>query len=325
MTTMRTTHSPVRSPSGGTFEADSALPESAVPHSTAPVTITAALLEGTARLAQDSESARLDAEILLSRILAIPRSSLIIRATDALTDDALREYRDLLNRRAHGMPIAYLIGQREFWSLPFAVTPAVLVPRPETELLVEAALRALPADQSRSVLDLGTGSGAIALSIASERPLARITAVDISSAALGVARANATSLNLDRVDWRCGSWFEPVAGERFDVIVSNPPYVASNDPAVLRLAAEPAVALTPGPTGLEALETIIAHAASHLNSDGWLLLEHGNTQAAAVAELLSHHDFDRIQTDNDYSGRPRVTLGRASSPPITSTLLSSSH
>ena len=291
-------------------------------HSPAPVTVAAALLDGTVRLAQHSESPRLDAEILLGAVISASRSSLIIRASEALTDAALRAYRDVLNRRACGTPIAYLTGQREFWSLPLAVTPAVLVPRPDTEVLVEAALRVLPANEHRSVLDLGTGSGAIALAIASERPHARITGIDISSAALGVARANAASLKLDRVEWRCGSWFDPVATERFDVIVSNPPYVASSDPAVLRLAAEPAVALTPGPTGLEALETIIAHAARHLNSGGWLLLEHGNTQAAAVVQLLVRHDFDHIQTDNDYSSNPRVTLGRASSPAPSSPISS---
>jgi release factor glutamine methyltransferase len=202
-----------------------------------------------------------------------------------------------------------LTGTREFWSLPLIVTPDVLVPRPETELLVEHVLGLLPDGDARSVLDLGTGSGAIALAIASERPRARITGIDVSTQALAVAQANARALGLAHIEWRLGSWFEPVRGERFDVIVANPPYVASGDPALQQLTAEPLLALAPGPTGLEALSAIIDGAAGHLNPEGWLLLEHGSTQGGEVAALLARAGFDTISSHADYSGKTRVTLG----------------
>ena len=191
------------------------------------------------RLRSYSESPRLDAEVLLGKVLGVPRSALIVRAPEPVAADALHRYQSLIERRASGTPVAYLTGTREFWSLQLDVTPAVLVPRPETETLVELALRLLPVDGEPSVLDLGTGSGAIALAVAAERPRARVTGVDISPAALGVARRNAAALGLPRVAWRLGSWFEPVAGERFDLIVANPPYVADTDPALAKLADEP--------------------------------------------------------------------------------------
>jgi release factor glutamine methyltransferase len=214
----------------------------------------------------------------------------------------------LIARRLAGAPVAYLTGLREFWSLELAVTPDVLVPRPETEVLVEVALSRLSREETRAVLDLGTGSGAVALAIASERPLARVIGADVSAPALSVARANAQKLRLPQVDWRLGSWFEAVPGERFDVIVANPPYVATNDPALAALAAEPAIALSSGPTGLEALSAIVEGAGRHLNAEGWLILEHGGTQAAAVARLLARCGFRHIRSQADYAGHPRVTL-----------------
>jgi release factor glutamine methyltransferase len=265
-------------------------------------------------LADRSESPELDAEVLLASVLGVARSALIVRGADPVPGDALRAFGDMIDRRLRGTPVAYLTGTREFWSLPLKVTPAVLVPRPETEILVEQALRLLPASEHRAVLDLGTGSGAVALAVASERPSVRVTGVDISPAALGVARANSRALAVGNVAWRLGSWFDAVPGERFDVVVANPPYVATGDPALAALAAEPALALDGGPSGLEAIEAIVQKAASHLERSGWLLLEHGSSQHRDVAVLLEQHGFRDVRSEDDYSGRPRVTLGTIHSP-----------
>ncbi len=271
-------------------------------------------LRGAAHtLAAHSESPRLDAELLLSEVTGWSRAALIIHGGEPLAAAPRTAYAQLIARRAAGAPVAYLTGSREFWSLSLSVTPDVLVPRPETELLVERALALMPGDEPCSVLDLGTGSGAIALAIASERPQAKLTAVDISSAALAVAAHNARTLGLTRIDWRLGSWFDALADERFDVIVANPPYVAAADPALERLAAEPALALTPGPTGLEALGVIARGAAQHLHPGGWVLLEHGSDQAPAVSRLLADGGFERIRSFVDFSDRPRVTAGRVHS------------
>jgi release factor glutamine methyltransferase len=271
-------------------------------------TVSGSLELAARRLAGHSESPRLDAELLLCKITGLSRAGLIVHGAAPLDADGRAAFDALISRRAGGAPVAYLTGRREFWSLGLAVTPAVLVPRPETELLVEQALALLP-DAPRSLLDLGTGSGAIALAIASERPRTRITAVDLSAAALDVARHNAVTLGLPDIDWRLGSWFGAVADERFDLIVANPPYVAAGDPALSRLAAEPLLALTPGPTGLEALTAIIDAAAAHLEPRGWLLLEHGNEQADAVTRLLEGAGFTGVRTVVDPAGRPRITLG----------------
>ncbi len=272
-------------------------------------TIAEAVKNAELTLGAHSESPRLDAELLLATQLGLPRSALIARGNEpvALIDE--NAYAVLIAKRAGGMPIAYLTGSREFWSLLLRVSPAVLVPRPETEVLVERALGLLPRDAHREVLDLGTGSGAIALSLAHERPHWAITGVDISPAALQVAMQNAKDLKLSRVRWRLGSWFDPVPAERFHLIIANPPYLAANDPALTALRAEPAAALVAGPSGLEALDAIIAQARSFLHAPGWLALEHGISQAAEVAQLLQQRGFASIRTYSDFSGRPRVTLG----------------
>jgi release factor glutamine methyltransferase len=277
-------------------------------------TVLETLRSGVRSLDGHSDSPRLDAELLLGKILGLSRSGLMARGDDAVASECERTYISLIELRRQGAPVAYLTGSREFWSLALRVTPAVLVPRPETEILVELALQRLPKDMPNSVLDLGTGSGAIALAIASERPRARVTGVDISPPALDVARQNARDLGLSRIDWRLGSWFEPVRSERFDMIVANPPYVAATDPALEKLAAEPAIALCDGPTGLEALSAIAAGAAAHLHERGWLLLEHGSGQAPDVSQLLQRHGFADIRSHLDLSGKPRVTLGTAHSP-----------
>jgi release factor glutamine methyltransferase len=277
-------------------------------------TVSEALLRGARSLAACSESPQLDAELLLGKILGRSRSGLIAHGDERVEGERARAYATLIEQRMKGAPVAYLTGVREFWSLALKVTPAVLVPRPETELVVELALKLLntqqrPSPAQKSLLDLGTGSGAIALAMAAESPGLRITAVDISPAALEVAIQNSRDLKLSPIDWRLGSWFEPVRGERFDIIVANPPYVAAADPALEKLSAEPAIALSGGPTGLDALSAIAADASSHLLEGGRLIMEHGNDQAVAVAALLEQHGFMSIRTYLDLSGRPRVTLG----------------
>jgi release factor glutamine methyltransferase len=277
-------------------------------------TVASALGQGVRALSMHSGSPQLDAEVLLSSVLGVERAALIARGSDLLADHELTLYRDLLEQRRGGMPVAYLTGRREFWSLPLKVTPAVLVPRPETELLVEVALQHLPKSAECAVLDLGTGSGAVALAIASERPLARVMGVDVSPGALGIARDNARALARPNVAFRLGSWFDAVPGEVFDVVVANPPYVADHDPALAALAAEPELALVAGPAGLDALVAIIAAAPAHLTRGGWLLLEHGSTQEHEVAKLLKRRGFAGIECHCDYSGLPRVTRGTFSPP-----------
>jgi release factor glutamine methyltransferase len=276
------------------------------------------LQRGARALRSSSDSPRLDAELLLGCALGLSRAGLVARSDEPVAAERERAYQNLIERRLLGAPVAYLTGTREFWSLPLSVTPAVLVPRPETELLVELALQRIPAQGAHpenstasvgSVLDLGTGSGAIALAIASERPGLRVTGVDISPAALAVAIQNSRDLGLAHIDWRLGSWFEAVPGEKFDVIVANPPYVAAADPALQSLRAEPLIALSAGPTGLDALSAIARAAAAHLNVHGWLLLEHGSDQAPEVARLLEGHGFTGVCSQVDFSGKPRVTLG----------------
>jgi release factor glutamine methyltransferase len=279
-----------------------------------PRTVEFALGQGVRSLLAHSGSPRLDAEVLLSSVLGVERALLIARGSDPIADDALRMYRDLIEQRSGGVPVAYLTGRREFWSLPLKVTPAVLVPRHETEILVEVALKHVPKSAERAVLDLGTGSGAVALAIASERPLARVVGVDVSPGALGVARENARALALRNATFRLGSWFDAVPDERFDVVVANPPYVADGDPALAALAAEPALALVAGPEGLDALAAIVARAPSHLTRGGWLLLEHGSTQQLEVARLLERRGFADVACHCDYSGLPRVTRGTLPSP-----------
>jgi release factor glutamine methyltransferase len=278
-------------------------------------TIAETLRRAAHALDRCSDSPRLDAELLLGKLLGQPRSGLIAHSDEPVPAASEDAYDELIEARREGSPVAYLTGSREFWSLPLSVTPAVLVPRPETELLVELALQ--PSGSTLqpdcSVLDLGTGSGAIALALASERPGWRITGVDVSPPALEIALRNGHDLGL-HVDWRLGSWFEPVAGERFDLIVANPPYVAADDPALERLRAEPAIALSGGPTGLEALAAIIGAAASHLNERGCLMLEHGSSQAPGVVRLLQRHGFTNIRSHMDFSGKPRVTLGTLHPP-----------
>jgi release factor glutamine methyltransferase len=273
------------------------------------MTIADAVGSAARDLNASSESPRLDAELLLGKVLGLSRAALMARNDEALPTERAMTFRELIARRAGGAPVAYLTGTREFWSLPLKVTPAVLVPRAETETLIERALELVPAQDDCAVLDLGTGSGAIALAVAWERPRWRVTAVDCSKPALEVAMENSRALNLKQIDWRLGSWLDAVRGERFNLILANPPYVSASDPCLENLRCEPMLALTPGPSGLEALTAIAAQAAQHLHAHGWLVLEHGASQAEAVRELLMRAGFASVRTFLDFSGVPRITLG----------------
>lgn len=258
-----------------------------------------------------SESPRLDAEILLAHTLGIPRSQLFARAGVPLSAGQWAGYELMLERRRAGEPIAYVTGSWEFWSLPLAVSPAVLVPRPETELLVEWALELLPKAMPTTAADLGTGSGAIALALAHERPQAEISAIDISPAALDVARGNAQSLGLANVAFRQADFALWLASAPLhDLIVSNPPYVAQGDPHLRDLAREPELALVAGADGLDCLRSIGNNARRALRSGGGLLLEHGYDQGAVVREILRKAGFVDIETRHDLSGHERATGAR---------------
>ena len=272
-----------------------------------PTRIDAALRQARAQLVPG------EAELLLMHVLGCSHGWLYAHGSDALPPAAGGRFEELVRRRVAGEPVAYLTGRRGFWTLDLQVGPQTLIPRPETELLVELALERLPAGAPCRVADLGTGSGAIALAIASERPAARVVATDASLAALEVARANAAALGLSRVEFRGGDWFAPLAGECFDLVASNPPYIAAGDPHLARgdLRHEPASALAAGPDGLDDLRALVAAAPAHLHPGGWLLLEHGHDQGPAVRALLRQAGFGEVATAVDLEGRDRVSLGRA--------------
>lgn len=257
---------------------------------------------------------RLEAEVLLTHALGKPRSWLIAHAGDALDEAQLRAYDALVQRRRLGEPVAYLTGRRGFWSLELEVTPATLIPRPETELLVELALERLPKAQRARVADLGTGSGAIALAIARERPSAQVTATDASADALAVAQRNASSHRIANVAFAQGDWLAPLAQQRFDVIVSNPPYIEAHDPHLAQgdLRFEPASALASGEDGLDDIRRIVSQARRHLLPGGWLLLEHGWNQGEAVRTLLEGAGYADVFTAKDLEQRDRVSGGRHS-------------
>lgn len=267
-----------------------------------------------------SPSAQLDAELLLGHVLGIGRAGVLADPSRPLSARQAQALSALAQRRQAGEPVAYLVGHREFWSLDFEVTPDVLVPRPETELVVELALDALARVSRPAVLDLGTGSGAIAIAIAHERPEAAVTAVDASRAALAVAAANARRLGAGNVAFREGSWYGPVAGSRFDCIVSNPPYVADDDPALASPSHEPRAALAAGATGFDALAVICAGAPAHLAGGGVLIVEHGATQGPGVREQMTQAGLAGIATHADLAGRPRATRGNSLRPALESGL-----
>jgi release factor glutamine methyltransferase len=261
------------------------------------------------------DSARLDAEVLLAHALGIDRLRLYLDYEKPVLADERDRFRALVKRRAQErVPVSLLLGKREFWSLELRVTPDVLTPRPETETLVEAGLSKLPEPGSSArILDVGTGSGAIALSLASERPQAEITATDLSKAALQIATENADHLHIgERVRFVVGDLFEPVAAERFDLIVSNPPYVAREDAGSLppELAHEPEMALFAGCDGLDLIRRLIAEAGEHLFSGGWLFIEHSPEQVETIEQELRRAGFEEVERRFDLAQRPRVVGAR---------------
>lgn len=257
------------------------------------------------------DSARLDAEVLLAHVLDRPRSYLLAWPDEIPADTQSLAFRSLVDRRARGEPVAHLTGSREFWSLQLNVTPDTLIPRPETETLVAAALERLPTDRSLRIADLGTGCGAIALAIASERPHCHIIATDRSDSALETARLNAGQAGLDHIEFRQGDWCTALATETFDLVVSNPPYIASGDAHLLQgdVRFEPRMALAAGPTGMDDIERIADCVRAHLAGNGTLLLEHGFRQGMAVRALLASLGYRDITTLNDLAGLERVTAG----------------
>ena len=273
------------------------------------MTIAEALAAGTQRLAPHSESPRLDAELLLASLLDVSRGALFARHDDVLSEDRALRFDAQLQRRADHEPIAYLLGTQGFWTLDLQVNPDVLVPRPETELLVEWALEVLPGEDKASVADLGTGSGAIALAIASERPQAQVLATDFSAAALRVAERNAQLNAVGNVRFAAGSWYAALEGQ-FDLIVSNPPYIAAGDAHLPALKHEPISALTDNADGLSCLREIIKGAHEHLRPDAWLLVEHGYDQGTAVRALFEQAGFANVSTRRDLGKQERATGGR---------------
>jgi release factor glutamine methyltransferase len=262
------------------------------------------------RQATEALGDRLEAELLLAHALGVNRAWFFAHADDPADVPGAERFDALVRRRAAGEPIAYITGTRDFWSLTLEVTPATLIPRPETELLVELALERLP--PSGRVVDLGTGSGAIALAIAKERPDARVFAVDASVEALAVARRNAQRLGLERIVFAQGDWLAPFTGECFDLIVTNPPYIESGDHHLGEgdLRFEPATALASGEDGLDDIRRIAAASLPHLAEGGWLLVEHGWNQGVSVRDVLGSAGIDDAFTAQDLEQRDRVSGGR---------------
>ncbi len=269
------------------------------------------LQQAAARLSGSSDSARLDAELLLCRALDCQRSYLFTWPEREPDAEQCAAFEALLARREQGEPVAHILGKREFWSLELAVTSDTLIPRPETELLVEAALARIPPEAEWQIADLGTGSGAIALAIASERPACRVVAVERSPAALAVAQENIRRLGFGNVELLQGEWFAPLAGRQFQMIVSNPPYIPAADPHLQQgdVRFEPRSALVSGDDGLDDIKYLITKAKDFLSPPGWLLLEHGHDQGSAVITLLQAANYQHTENLRDLLGNDRLAIG----------------
>lgn len=267
----------------------------------------------TQQLAETSGSPRLDAEILLAYSLQKPRSFLYTWPEHIPTPSQLKEYESHLKQRQSGQPIAYLTGYREFWGMALTVTPDTLIPRPDTELLIETVLQYVSHQQTLNILDLGTGSGAIAIALASELPKAVITATDKSATALAIAQHNAKQHQQRHIRFILSDWFSGIASdERFDLIISNPPYIAENDEHLTQgdVRFEPRTALASGPDGLDDIRHLIKHAPNYLAEGGWLMLEHGYDQATVVKEILQQNDYEHTHCLQDLAGNDRVSCGQ---------------
>lgn len=276
-----------------------------------------ALHQATQELALSSDSARLDAELLLGKILGKKRSYLFAWPEQELTLDQQLAFQSLITQRLQGTPVAYLLGHREFWGLELEVSTATLIPRPDTELIVQLALERLANHSAPTLLDLGTGTGAIALALATERPEAKIIATDKSVEALAVAQRNQQKLQLKNVSFLVSDWFNALAHiDRFDMIISNPPYIAETDPHLRQgdLRFEPRSALSSGVDGLRDLSHLIQTAPSYLKATGWLLLEHGYDQRSAITQLLKTTGYTEVACYQDLAGNDRVSLGRYPDP-----------
>lgn len=276
------------------------------------ITITPALAEAADLLTEVSDSPRLDAEILLAKALGKDRAYLRAWPEKELTPEQQSDFLALIKRRRLGYPVAYLTGVREFWSREFIITPDVLIPRHETELLVELCLKLIPGDKACRIIDLGTGSGIIAITLAAERPRASVSATDICPAALEIAKQNAIRHKTGTIRFYQSRWFEHVPAEKFDFILSNPPYVAENDPHLQEgdLRFEPITALTSGNDGLSDIRLIAETARERLEPGGYLMVEHGYDQASQAQKLFTRLGYADIQTYKDLTGIPRVTAGR---------------
>jgi len=277
------------------------------------MTIQQALATAVQQLTEQPDTARLDAELLLAHVLHKTRTWLHTWPEQPLSVQQLADFQQLVSRRVEGEPIAHLVGRQDFWSLTLQVSADTLIPRPETERLVELALARIPPQAQWRIADLGTGTGAIALALAKERPQSLIIATDQSAAALTVARDNARTNQLANIQFRQGDWFEALQDETgFELIVSNPPYIKETDPHLQQgdVRFEPAGALKAGPAGLDDLQHIIQGALAHLVPGGWLLLEHGYDQGDAVLQLLKQAGYEQVTDYRDLAGQPRVAEGR---------------
>jgi release factor glutamine methyltransferase len=269
------------------------------------------LKKSAKQLEKISDSARLDTEVLLCFILEKNRSYLMTWPEKELNEDQFNNFQTVFKKRQQGTPLAHITGHKEFWSLNLKVTRDTLIPRPETELLIEQILESFPTTEKKTLLDLGTGSGAIAIAIASERKHWKIIATDQSSAALDIAIENARSLNISNIEFKQGSWFQAIEDKAFDIIVSNPPYIVNTDPHLKSgdVRFEPLSALASGVEGLDDIHTIVSQAKQHLNPGGFLIIEHGYDQKAAVNGIFNNNGLNNVTQHHDLANNPRTTSG----------------